>query len=255
MGQEQEKRVLELYEKGILTKEEAKACFLELNADCDFLFIEEKAKLGFTLPHFKVFSSSKLKQEFTFSDIESIKIRLTEGRIQFTKQKKEDCVIRIVYPQQLEQEDLPKIFIEEEQLYFESRFPCQVAIALPDKWMSVLDLDLGQADARLDYLPFEDISIYSQTDKKQQDVRLAVAGKFSQHLSVQFCHANVQLQLAKNQGVQGRLESRIGKVWVGRKSHPSPYICQQEGQYPLQVKMLTLDGQLSVKGIKNVRIL
>lgn len=255
MGQEQERRVLELYEKGVLTKEEAKACFLELNADSDFLFIEEKAKLGFTLPHFKIFSSSKLKQEFTFSAIESMKIRLTEGRIQFLKHKKNDCAVRIVYPQQVEEEDLPKIFIEEERLYFDSRFPCQVTISLPEKWMSILDLDLGQADARLDYLPFEDISIYSQTDKKQQDIRLAAQGKFSQHLSLAFCHANVQLQLAKNQGFNGKIESRTGKVWVNRKSQISPFTYQQEGHYPLQVKMMTLDGQLSLKGMKHVRIL
>ena len=76
MTQKREERLIELYEKGVLTKEEARACFKEMNQEPDFLFVEEKAKLNFTLPSFKVFASSKLKQAYSFDGIESLFLKL-----------------------------------------------------------------------------------------------------------------------------------------------------------------------------------
>ncbi len=87
MTQKREERLIELYEKGVLTKEEARACFKEMNQEPDFLFVEEKAKMNFTLPNFKVFASSKLKQAYTFEGIESLYLKLTEGRLSLTKSK------------------------------------------------------------------------------------------------------------------------------------------------------------------------
>ena len=81
MVEERQKRLIELYEKGVLTKEEAKACFMELEEEPDFLFVEEKTRLSFSLPSLKIFSSSKLKQDFHFSDVESMSINLKEGKI------------------------------------------------------------------------------------------------------------------------------------------------------------------------------
>ncbi|WP_053093925.1 hypothetical protein [Streptococcus sp. X13SY08] len=209
MGKEQEKRLIELYEKGILTKEEARACFLELAEEGDFTFVEERSKLNFTLPSFKVFSSSKRKQEYSFDTIEAMTIRLTEGRIHFIKNKKDQIHLSILYPHEADLAKLAQIFIEEEKLLFETGLPCQLTFALPEKWMSVLDLDLGCADARLDFLPFEDISIHSQTSKKQQDVRLTSTGSFSQFMTIQLAHAHVQVQVPKKQGIKGRVEGEI----------------------------------------------
>ena len=55
MVEERQKRLIELYEKGVLTKEEAKACFMELEKEPDFLFVEEKTRLTFSLPNLKIF--------------------------------------------------------------------------------------------------------------------------------------------------------------------------------------------------------
>lgn len=255
MGHE-EQRLIELYEKGVLTKEEARACFMELGENTDLLFLEEeKEKLTFTLPSFKVFTSSKLKQEFTFSDIEAMQIGLTEGRVQFIKGKTEQVLISISYPQQVAEESLPKIYIEQQQLYFTSPFPCHLTIALPDRWMSVLNLELGQADARLDYLPFEDICIQSVTDKKQQDIRLSSFGAFSQYLSVQLSHAHLQLTVPKGQAVNGQVESAVGQVQVNRRKQTSPYHYEQLGEHCLNFKIATTDSPITMKGIKHVRIL
>ena len=54
MVEERQKRLIELYEKGVLTKEEAKACFMELEEEPDFLFVEEKTRLSFSLPSLKI---------------------------------------------------------------------------------------------------------------------------------------------------------------------------------------------------------
>ena len=51
MVEERQKRLIERYDKGVLTKEEAKACFMELEEEPDFLVVEEKARLTFSLPN------------------------------------------------------------------------------------------------------------------------------------------------------------------------------------------------------------
>lgn len=252
MAQKREERLIELYEKGVLTKEEARACFKEMNQEPDFLFVEEKAKMNFTLPNFKVFASSKLKQAYTFEGIESLYLKLTEGRLSLTKSKTDQIRVEISYNQDAPEDKLPSIYVEKFGLYFSSSLPCRVSISLPEVWMSVLDVELGQADARLDYLPFEDISIRSSRDKKQQDIRLTTCGGYPQHLFVQLVQAPLTLQTGKGQGIQGQIVSTSGQVFVNRKKKSSPYQFEKIGSDLLFVKAQTEQGAFYVKGIKDV---
>ncbi len=252
MTQTQEERLIELYEKGVLTKEEARACFLELNQAPDFLFVEEKTKLSFSLPSFKVFASSKLRQQYSFEGIESLFLQVSEGRVVLTKSKTDQVGVEIIYRQDAPEDKLPRIYVEKKGLYFTSPLPCHLSISLPQEWMSVLDLDLGQADARLDYLPFEDISIRSSRDKKQQDIRLTTCGGYPQHLHVQLVQAPLTLQTGKGQGIRGQIESEAGQVLVNRKKKPSPYQFEKSGDVLLFIKGQLGGGPFYVKGIKDV---
>lgn len=252
MTQKREERLIELYEKGVLTKEEACACFREMNQEPDFLFVEEKAKLNFTLPSFKVFASSKLKQAYSFDGIESLFLKLSEGRLTLTKSKNEQITVEIVYKQDAPEDKLPRLYVEKKGLYFNSSLACSLTISLPQEWMSVLAVELGQADARLDYLPFEDISIRSSRDKKQQDIRLTTCGGYPQHLYVQLAHAPFTLQTGKGQGIRGQIESQSGQVVVNRKKKNSPYQFEKSGNDLLFIKAQTGQGAFYVKGIKDV---
>ena len=252
MTQKREERLIELYEKGVLTKEEACACFREMNQEPDFLFVEEKAKLNFTLPSFKVFTSSKLKQAYSFDGIESLFLKLSEGRLTLTKSKNEQITVEIVYNQDAPEDKLPRLYVEKKGLYFNSSLACSLTISLPQEWMSVLAVELGQADARLDYLPFEDISIRSSRDKKQQDIRLTTCGGYPQHLYVQLAHAPFTLQTGKGQGIRGQIESQSGQVVVNRKKKNSPYQFERSGNDLLFIKAQTGQGAFYVKGIKDV---
>ncbi|HFI0019643.1 hypothetical protein D2A30_07820 [Streptococcus suis] len=252
MTQKREERLIELYEKGVLTKEEARACFKEMNQEPDFLFVEEKAKLNFTLPSFKVFASSKLKQAYSFDGIESLFLKLSEGRLTLTKSKNEQITVEIVYNQDAPEDKLPRLYVEKKGLYFNSSLACHLTISLPQEWMSVLAVELGQADARLDYLPFEDISIRSSRDKKQQDIRLTTCGGYPQHLYVQLAHAPFTLQTGKGQGIRGQIESQSGQVVVNRKKKNSPYQFEKSGNDLLFIKAQTGQGAFYVKGIKDV---
>ena len=252
MTQKREERLIELYEKGVLTKEEACACFREMNQEPDFLFVEEKAKLNFTLPSFKVFTSSKLKQAYSFDGIESLFLKLSEGRLTLTKSKNEQITVEIVYKQDAPEDKLPRLYVEKKGLYFNSSLACSLTISLPQEWMSVLAVELGQADARLDYLPFEDISIRSSRDKKQQDIRLTTCGGYPQHLYVQLAHAPFTLQTGKGQGIRGQIESQSGQVVVNRKKKNSPYQFEKSGNDLLFIKAQTGQGAFYVKGIKDV---
>lgn len=252
MTQKREERLIELYEKGVLTKEEACACFREMNQEPDFLFVEEKAKLNFTLPSFKVFASSKLKQAYSFDGIESLFLKLSEGRLTLTKSKNEQITVEIVYNQDAPEDKLPRLYVEKKGLYFNSSLACSLTISLPQEWMSVLAVELGQADARLDYLPFEDISIRSSRDKKQQDIRLTTCGGYPQHLYVQLAHAPFTLQTGKGQGIRGQIESQSGQVVVNRKKKNSPYQFEKSGNDLLFIKAQTGQGAFYVKGIKDV---
>ena len=252
MTQKREERLIELYEKGVLTKEEACACFREMNQEPDFLFVEEKAKLNFTLPSFKVFTSSKLKQAYSFDGIESLFLKLSEGRLTLTKSKNEQITVYFVYKQDAPEDKLPRLYVEKKGLYFNSSLACRLTISLPQEWMSVLAVELGQADARLDYLPFEDISIRSSRDKKQQDIRLTTCGGYPQHLYVQLAHAPFTLQTGKGQGIRGQIESQSGQVVVNRKKKNSPYQFEKSGNDLLFIKAQTGQGAFYVKGIKDV---
>ncbi|WP_155997416.1 hypothetical protein [Streptococcus ruminantium] len=252
MTQKKEERLIELYEKGILTKEEARACFKEMNQEPDFLFVEEKAKLTFTLPNFKVFASSKLKQAYSFEGIESLFLQLSEGRLILTKSKTGRVDVEIVYNQGTPEDKLPRIYVENKGLYFTSPHSCHLFIYLPQEWMSVLDLDLGQADARMDYLPFEDISIRSSRDKKQQDIRLTTCGGYPQHLYVQLAQAPLTLQTGKDQGIRGQIESSSGQILVNRKRKTSPYRFEKSGRDLLFIKAQIGESAFYVKGIKDV---
>ena len=252
MTQKREERLIELYEKGVLTKEEACACFREMNQEPDFLFVEEKAKLNFTLPSFKVFASSKLKQAYSFDGIESLFLKLSEGRLTLTKSKNEQITVEIVYNQDAPEDKLPRLYVEKKGLYFNSSLASHLTISLPQEWMSVLAVELGQADARLDYLPFEDISIRSSRDKKQQDIRLTTCGGYPQHLYVQLAHAPFTLQTGKGQGIRGQIESQSGQVVVNRKKKNSPYQFEKSGNDLLFIKAQTGQGAFYVKGIKDV---
>lgn len=252
MTQKREERLIELYEKGVLTKEEARACFKEMNQEPDFLFVEEKAKLNFTLPSFKVFASSKLKQAYSFDGIESLFLKLSEGRLTLTKSKSEQITVEIVYNQDAPEDKLPRLYVEKKGLYFNSSLASHLTISLPQEWMSVLSVELGQADARLDYLPFEDISIRSSRDKKQQDIRLTTCGGYPQHLYVQLAHAPFTLQTGKGQGIRGQIESQSGQVVVNRKKKNSPYQFEKSGNDLLFIKAQTGQGAFYVKGIKDV---
>ncbi|HFU4116217.1 TPA: hypothetical protein ACGO7F_000677 [Streptococcus suis] len=252
MTQKREERLIELYEKGVLTKEEARACFKEMNQEPDFLFVEEKEKLNFSLPIFKVFASSKLKQAYTFEGIESLFLKLSEGRLTFTKSKNNQLGVEICYNQDAPEDRLPHLYVEKKCLYFSSGLACRLTISLPQEWMSVLDLELGQADARLDYLPFEDISIRSSRDKKQQDIRLMTCGGYPQHLNVELAQAPLTLQTSKGQGIRGQIESPSGQVLVNRKKKASPYQFEKSGNDVLFIKAQTGQGAFYVKGIKDV---
>ncbi|HFI0676844.1 TPA: hypothetical protein ACGO16_000895 [Streptococcus suis] len=252
MTQKREERLIELYEKGVLTKEEARACFKEMNQEPDFLFVEEKEKLNFSLPIFKVFASSKLKQAYTFEGIESLFLKLSEGRLTFIKSKNNQLGVEICYNQDAPEDRLPHLYVEKKCLYFSSGLACHLTISLPQEWMSVLDLELGQADARLDYLPFEDISIRSSRDKKQQDIRLTTCGGYPQHLNVELAQAPLTLQTSKGQGIRGQIESQSGQVLVNRKKKASPYQFEKTGNDVLFIKAQTGQGAFYVKGIKDV---
>lgn len=255
MVDERQKRLIELYEKGILTKEEAKACFMELEEEPDFLFVEEKTRLSFSLLSLKIFSSSKLKQDFRFSAVESMNINLSEGKIIFQKGKEPDIYFVISYPQLPQDKVLPQIYVENKSLHFSSTLPCYITISLPDCWMSVLDLGLGQADARLDFLPFEDVSIHSHSDKKQQDIRVTPCRTFTQHLHLELRQAPIHLVMSKEQGLKGRFESSQGQLVINRKKQTSPYICEKSGDKVVYLQVQTQASPVILKGIKDVRIL
>ena len=151
-----------------------------MNQEPDFLFVEEKAKLNFTLPSFKVFASSKLIYVFSFDGIEALFLKLSEGRLTLTKSKNEQITVEIVYNQDAPEDKLPRLYVEKKGLYFNSSLACSLTISLTQEWMSVLAVELGQADARLDYLPFEDISIRSSRDTQQQNIHLTNCGGYPQ---------------------------------------------------------------------------
>lgn len=251
MARGRQERLIELYEKGVLTKEEARACFLELEERPDSLFLEEGRKQGFTLPSFKVFSSSKLKQDYRFEGIDSLFISLVEGKITFVKGKQEHIQLSLVYPPQEHPDLLPKIYVEKRGLHFASSLPCQLVLSLPDRWLSVLELKIGKADVRLDYLPFEDMSISSKTDKKQQDIRLTTEGRASQHLFLQLQQAPVHLHVPKQQGIRGQLESGQSHILVNRKKKASPYFCEKTGDSLLYVQMKTEKSPIYLKGVRD----
>lgn len=256
MAREPQKRLIELYEKGVLTKEEARACFLEFDEEPDFLVEKEKPRLSFTLPSLKIFSSSKLKQEYTFSDIESLFLSVSEGKITFIKSKSDQVQIHLVYPQQTNQAFLPQIYVENKGLHFASNLPCHLTISLPNQWMSILNLELGRADARLDYLPFEDVSIHSVTDKKQQDIRITAMGQMSQHLFLQLVEAPIYLQVPKHQGLRGKAESSAGQLVMNKKKKPSPYFFERKGEPLLHLYIKTVTSPIIVKGVPHaIRIL
>lgn len=255
MLQEQQERLIELYEKGVLTKEEAKACFLEMKETDTIQFVEERTTNSFSLPHLKVFSSHKQKQICSFADVESMKIRMTEGRICFQKGKGEEVHVTVVSAHAGDMQSLPCIEMDEQTLQFEAAISCQLTICLPEKWMSILDLEFGQADVRLDYLPFEDISIYSHSDKKQQDIRIHACATFSQHLSIQLRQAPLQLTVGKNQAVQGECHSQTGLVQLNHKKEESPYFFSIPGENKLYLHIQTETSPLTMKGVKHVRIL
>lgn len=256
MAREPQKRLIELYEKGVLTKEEARACFLEFDEEPDFLVEKEKPRLSFTLPSLKIFSSSKLKQEYTFSDIESLFLSVSEGKITFIKSKSDQVQIHLVYPQQTNQAFLPQIYVENKGLHFASNLPCHLTISLPNQWMSILNLELGRADARLDYLPFEDVSIHSVTDKKQQDIRVTAMGQMSQHLFLQLVEAPIYLQVPKHQGLRGKAESSAGQLVMNKKKKPSPYFFERKGEPLLHLYIKTVTSPIIVKGVPHaIRIL
>lgn len=252
MAQEQQERLIELYEKGVLTKEEARACFLKFEERPDVLFVEEKTKLNFTLPSLKVFSSSKLKQEYSFEGIESLFLSLTEGKVGFIKSKSDQIQVKLVYPQQTDQNLLPQLYVEKKGLHFTSTVSCQLTVSLPEEQLAILDLQIGSADVKLDYLPFEDISIRSKSDKKQQDIRINGYGQFPQHLYIQTIQAPIHLTLAKHQGLVGRLESQSGQISVNHKKKASPCYCEKTGQELLHLKLQTEKSSLLVKGVKDV---
>lgn len=256
MAREAQKRLIELYEKGVLTKDEARACFLEFDEEPDFLVEEEKPRLSFTLPSLKIFSSSKLKQDYAFSDIDSLFISVSKGKIVFVKSKSEQVQIHLVYPQQTNQAFLPQIYVENRGLHFASNLPCHLTVSLPNQWMSILNLELGRADARLDYLPFEDVSIHSATDKKQQDIRITAMDQMSQHLFLQLVEAPIYLQVPKHQGLRGKVESSTGQLVVNKKKKPSPYYCEKKGDKLLRLHIKTVTSQIIVKGVQHaIRIL
>ncbi|MGT2910557.1 hypothetical protein ACVR1I_02440 [Streptococcus cameli] len=253
MGQEQQKRLIELYEKGVLTKEEAKACFLELEEAPDFVFVEEKARLAFTIPSLKVFATSKEKQNYHFKDIESMKISLSKGKLVFQKHKSETVRLSIVYPQSTAETSLPQIYVEKHALHFLSNVSCQLTIYLPEnQWLSVLDLEIGESDARIDYLPFEDVSIHSHSDKKQQDIRVTADPEHNQHLHLVIQHAPIHLHVPKHQGLKGRLLGKKGLVQINRKMETSPYCCEKQGNTILYLQVETETSPLLMKGIKHV---
>ena len=255
MVEERQKRLIELYEKGVLTKEEAKACFMELEEEPDFLFVEEKARLTFSLPNLKIFSSSKRKQDFHFLDVESMNINLKEGKIVFQKGKEADIYFVVSYSQLPQDSLLPQIYLENKSLHFSSTLPCQVTVSLPDCWMSVLDLGIGQADARLDFLPFEDVSIHSHSDRKQQDIRVTPYRATSQHLHLELQQAPIHMVVSKEQGLKGRFESKQGMVQINRKKQASPCICEKKGDKVVYLQVQTEVSPIFLKGIKDVRVL
>lgn len=69
--------------------------------------------------------------------------------------------------------------------------------------MSVLAVELGQADARLNYLPFEDISIRSSRDKKQPGYSLDNLRWLPN--DVQLAHAPFTLQTGRGREFEVRL--------------------------------------------------
>lgn len=251
MVQRHEERLLELYEKGVLTKEETRACFKDLHGGQELFLGEERSKLSFTLPNLRIFSSSQHKQEYSFEGIDSLFLSLSDGKVSLTKSKSDKLQVMIAYSQEGCPDYFPQVYVENRSLYFTSPLACQLTIRLPEAGMSVLDIDIGRADARLDYLPFEDISIHSKTDKKQQDIRLVPASSSSQHLYVQLHQAPLSLSLSKKQGVQARVESRAGQVMVNKKKRVSPYVFEQSGQETLYIKAELEQGQLVLKGVKH----
>lgn len=228
---------------------------MELDEELDVLFVEEKSRLSFTLPSLKVFSSNKLKQNFRFSDIESMNIRMKEGKVIFQKNKGTELLFSVLYPQKLEGEELPQIYVEKKALHFSPTISCQLTVSLPEMWMSILELELGQADARLDYLPFEDVSIRSHSDNKQQDIRVTSYQGFSQHLHFEVMRAPIHMNVAKHQGLKGRFESSRGTVEINRKKQISPYICEKAGEKMVYLQVQTESSPLIMKGMKHVRIL
>ncbi|MDW8741780.1 hypothetical protein ODU07_04350 [Streptococcus suis] len=252
MSRTQEERLIELYEKGVLTKAEVRALFLELDQQPEFLLEDEKAKLSFSLPNLKVFSSNKRKQEYSFDGIESLFLNILAGRLTVTQSKTDQVGLEIIYQENASEEKLPQLYVEKKGLYFSSSLPCKLTISLPQRWMSVFDLDLGQADARLDYLPFEDISIRSSKDKKQQDIRLNTCGGYAQHLYVQLDQAPLILQAGKGQGIQGKIESETGQIRVNRRKKISPYRFEKSGDDVLYIRAQTGQSAFYVKGIKDV---
>ncbi|HFU4012275.1 TPA: hypothetical protein ACGO3F_001285 [Streptococcus suis] len=252
MSYQQRERLMELYEKGVLTKEEAKACFLTFDERPEQLFVEEKTKLSFSLPSLKVFSSTKRQQAYQFQGIESLFIRLTSGKVVFSKSKSDDLQVKIVYPSQTREEDLPQFFVENKGLYYSSAVSCQLMVFLPEAWLSILDLDLGKAEARLDYLPFEDMAVHSQMDEKQQDVRLTLDGSRSQALSIQVRMAPIHLNLGKQLGIKGKMEAKSGQLIINRKKIANPFICDRAGQETAFVRIQTDRSPITLKGGKEI---
>lgn len=251
--QDTQERLMELYEKGALTKEETKACYLELGMQADALFLAEetqKSRFGFTLPSFKVFSSTKLKQEFQFEDVTAMSIRLTKGRVSFVKHKKPYILVQVTYPTGAG-EELPQIYVEMGRLRFDSYLPCQLTVSFPEQMLSVLELDMGRADVRLDYVPFEDICIRSQMDDKQQELRLTPLSGYNQHLLCQLREVPLTLFLGKQQGIKGKLTSSKGRLRVNRKEHASPCFCEKTGETFLYLQVETQSSPIILKGVRD----
>ncbi len=253
MTKASQERVLELFEKGVLTQEEARACFLELGEE-DILFVEEKKRLGFTMPSFKVFSSSKAKQEYFFDQIETLNLKIPDGKITFTKNKNAQIRLNLQFSQQAAQNQLPQVYLEGQTLRFESNLPCQISLALPDRWFSVLEMDVGKAEVKLDYLPFEDVTLTSR-EARQGGIRIISQGQHSQHIFLQVRQADVQFQSPRQQAVKGRIESGADQIRVNRKKKSLPYLFEKEGQTPLYVQVRMREGQFHMKGIHDARIL
>ncbi|KXT78460.1 hypothetical protein [Streptococcus sp. DD13] len=100
--------------------------------------------------------------------LSSFFLTIRDGQVYFKRGDQEGIQLEILSWDGQEPQQLPNVEVDENQLRVHLFGKSQVTVYLPECWLSILELKVGQASVNLEYAPFEDITIESSSDKNNR---------------------------------------------------------------------------------------